>query len=43
MDMVDWMVRPMVVDSVDKVLVEFEFPFDPTLVQQVYDAVVVVI
>jgi hypothetical protein len=42
MDMVDWIDQQMVVDLVDKVLVEFEFLFDPTLVRQVYGVLVVI-
>ncbi len=42
MDMVDLMVLLMVVDLVDMVLVEFEFLFDQTLVQKVYDVLVVI-
>jgi len=42
MDMVELMVLLMVVDLVDKVLVEFEFLFDPTLVRQVYGVLVVI-
>jgi hypothetical protein len=42
MDMVDLMVLLMVVDLVDMVLVGFEFLFDQTLVQQVYDVLVAI-
>ncbi len=42
MDMVDWIGQRMVVDLVDKVLVEFEFLFDPTLVRQVYGVLMVI-
>jgi hypothetical protein len=42
MDMVYWIGQRMVVDLVDKVLVEFEFLFDPTLVRQVYGVWVVI-
>jgi hypothetical protein len=42
MDTVGLMVQPMVVDFGDMVLVEFEFPFGPTLVQQVYVEFVVI-
>jgi hypothetical protein len=42
MDMVDWVVRLMVVDLIDMVLVEFEFLFDQTWAQQVYDVLEVI-
>jgi hypothetical protein len=42
MDMVELMVLLMVVDLVDMMLVVFEFLFDQTLVQQVYDVLVVI-
>jgi hypothetical protein len=42
MDMVDLMFLLMVVDLVDMLLMEFEFLFDQTLVQQVYDVLVVI-
>jgi hypothetical protein len=40
--MVELMVLLMVVDLVDMMLVVFEFLFDQTLVQQVYDVLVVI-